>query len=138
MRNFVKPTDKHRFLDTTSCHPCHCENRIHYYSQALRLNRIFSDNENFDRRCNRLKKQFTEKGYDKKMIRKQILSARKKTYLVCDSMSTTTKFTTEACQETFIMQKNPLNCDSEKVLCLLKCKACGEGPYVGKAKTSYC
>ena len=70
MRNFVKPTEKHRFLDTTSCHPYHCENRIPYYSQALRLNIIFSDNENFDRRCNRLKKQFTEKGYDKKNDKK--------------------------------------------------------------------
>ena len=103
MGNFVKPTDTHRFLDTTSCHPYHCEKRIPYYCQALRLNRIFSDNENVDRRCNRLEKWFTEKGYIKKMIRKQILSARKKAYLVCDSMNTTTTFTTEACQETFII-----------------------------------
>ena len=44
----------------------------------------------------------------------------KKTCLVCDSISTTTTFTTEACQETFKIQKGPLNCDSEKVLYLLK------------------
>ena len=31
----------------------------------------------------------------------------------------------------------PLNCNSEKVLYLLKFNACGEGPYVGKAKTSF-
>ena len=44
-----------------------------------------------------------------------------KTCLVCDSISTTTTFTTEVCQETFKIQKGPLNCDSEKVLYLLKC-----------------
>ena len=49
----------------------------------------------------------------------------KKTCLVCDSISTTTTFTTEACLETSKIQKGPLNCDSEKVLHLLKCKVCG-------------
>ena len=44
----------------------------------------------------------------------------KKSCLVCDSISTSTTFTTEACQETFKIQKGPLNCDSEKVLYLLK------------------
>ena len=61
----------------------------------------------------------------------------KKTCLVCDSVSTTTTFTTEACQEIFKIQKCLLNCDSKKVLYLLKCKVCGEVPYVGKAKTKF-
>ena len=61
----------------------------------------------------------------------------KKTCLVCDSISTTTTFTTEACQETFKIQKDPLNCDSKKVLYLLKCKVYGKVPYVGKAKTKF-
>ena len=61
----------------------------------------------------------------------------KKTCLVCDSISTATTFTTEACQETFKIQSGPLTCDSEKVLYLLKCKVCGEVPYVGKAKTKF-
>ena len=55
----------------------------------------------------------------------------------CDSISTTTTFTTEACQENFKTQKGPLNCDSEKVLYLLKCKVCGEVPYVGKQKPNF-
>ena len=47
---------------------------------------------------------------------------KKKTCVVCDSISTTTTtFITEACQETCKIQKGPLNCDSEKVLYLLKC-----------------
>ena len=59
----------------------------------------------------------------------------KKTCLVCDSISTATTFTTEACQETFKIQSGPLTCSSEKVLYLLKCKVCGEVPYVGKERT---
>ena len=202
---FVKPTDTHQFLDPTSCHPYHCKKGIPY-SQALRLSRTCSDNETFDKRCNDSEKWLMERGYNEKMIRKQILSARehsrndllekekqqlserksafnityypvfrnvrgimeelhilltpskehkkvlpdvpalgyrngkslkdyvaraklpkldesgrcepcgKKTCLVCDSISTTTTFTTETCQETFKIQKDPLNCDSEKVL----------------------
>ena len=61
-----------------------------------------------------------------------------KTCLLCDSINTATTFTTEACQETFKIQSGPLTCDSEKVLCLLKCKICGEVPYGGKAKTKFC
>ena len=61
----------------------------------------------------------------------------KKTWLVCDSISTTMTFTTEACQETFKIQKDSLNCDSKKVLYLLKCKVFGEVFYVGKAKTKF-
>ena len=53
----------------------------------------------------------------------------KKTCLICDSISTATTFTTEACQETFKIQKGPLNRDSEKVLYLFKCKVCGKVPY---------
>ena len=59
---------------------------------------------------------------------------RKKTSLVCDSISTTTTFTTEPCQETIKFQKSPLNCYSKKVLHLSKCRVCGEVPYIGKAK----
>ena len=57
---------------------------------------------------------------------------RKKPCVVCDSTSTATTFTTETCQETFEIQSAPLTCDSQKVLCLLKCKVCGEVLYLGK------
>ena len=72
---FVKPTDKHQFLDLSSSHPYHCKERIPY-SQALRLNRICSDNERFDKRCNDLEGWLMEKGYNRKMIKKQILRSR--------------------------------------------------------------
>ena len=55
------------------------------------------------------------------------------------TISTATTFTTEACQETFKIQSDPLTCNSKKVpkKYLLKCKVCGEIPYVGKAKTKF-
>ena len=72
---FVIPTDTHQLLDPTSCHPYHRKKEIPY-SQAVRLNRICTVNETFDRRFNNLEKWFMERGYNEKMIRKQILSAR--------------------------------------------------------------
>ena len=39
-----------------------------------------------------------------------------------------------ACGEIFKIQSGPLNCNAEKVLYLLKCKVCGEAPYVGQTK----
>ena len=50
---FVKPTVTHHFLDPSSSHPYHCKKGIPY-SQALRLNRICSDNKSFHKRCNDL------------------------------------------------------------------------------------
>ena len=72
---FVKPTDTHQFLDPSSSHPYHCKKGIPY-SQALRLNRICSDNESFNKRCNDLERWLMERGYNGKMIREQILRAR--------------------------------------------------------------
>ena len=40
----------------------------------------------------------------------------KKTCLVCDSIRTTTTFTTKPCGESFKIKSGPLNCNSEKVL----------------------
>ena len=71
----VKPTDTHQFLDPTSSHLCHCKKGIPY-SQALRLNRVCSDNTNFHKRCNDLEKWLMERGYNEKMVRNQILRVR--------------------------------------------------------------
>ena len=72
---FVKPTDTHQFFDPTSPHRYHCKKGIPY-SQTLRLNRICSDNNNFDKRCNELESWLLEKRYSAKMVRKQVLRAR--------------------------------------------------------------
>ena len=68
----IKPTETGQFLDSTSCHQRDCKKSIPY-SQALRYNRIYSDNEKFDQRCNDLEKRLIEKGYSERMVRTQIL-----------------------------------------------------------------
>ena len=65
----IKPTNTHQFLDSTSCHPYHCKESI-LYIQALRYNRICSDNENFDQCYNSLNKWLMEKGYSEWLGRK--------------------------------------------------------------------
>ena len=220
----IKPTDTHPFLDT-SCHPYHCKKSISY-SQALRHNRICSDNKKFDQRCNDLEKWLMERSYSESMVRTQILKAigesrdsllekantrtfeskltfnityypafqnvrsileelqillapdkehkkvfpevpivrfrngkSHKGYLIrvalpkmddtggpqpcgkgtcqCDRIITTNTFTTKSCGEVFKIQSEPLNCNSEKVLYLPRCKICDDTPYDGKAKTKF-
>ena len=72
---YVKPTDSHQYLLSSSCHLFYCKKGTSY-SQALRLNRIYSSNEFFDKRCNDLEKYLLERDYSEKMVRKEILRAR--------------------------------------------------------------
>ena len=72
---YVKATDNHQYLHSSSCPPYHCKKGIPY-SQALRLNRNCSDPISFDRRCNNLEKWLIERGYSEREVRKQILRAR--------------------------------------------------------------
>ena len=60
-----------------------------------------------------------------------------KSFPVYYLIRTATIFTTEACGKTFKIQSGPLNCNLEKILNLLKCKVCGEVPYVGKVKAKF-
>ena len=50
---YIKPTDIHQHLELSSCHIYHSKKSIPY-SQALRFNRICSENRFFDNRCNQL------------------------------------------------------------------------------------
>ena len=47
-----------------------------FYRLPAILNRIFSNNDFFDKRCNDLEKYLSERGYREKMVRKEILRAR--------------------------------------------------------------
>ena len=58
----------------------------------------------------------------------------KGTCQVCDHLITTNTLITKPCGEVFKIESLPLNCNSEKVLYLLRCKICDDTPYVGKAK----
>ena len=75
---YIKPTDTHQYLHATSCHVYHSKKSIPY-SQALRLNRICSETAFFDKRCNELEVWLKDRGYSDKLVRKQILQARKVT-----------------------------------------------------------
>ena len=72
---YIKPTDTHQYLHASSCHVFHSKKSIPY-SQALRLNRICSENSFFDKRCNDLDIWLRERRYSDKLVWKQILKAR--------------------------------------------------------------
>ena len=72
---YIKPTDTPQFLNLTSCHPYYCKKSVPY-SQALRCNKVCSDNEKFDQRCNDLEKWLIKIGYSERMVRTQILKVR--------------------------------------------------------------
>ena len=69
--------DTHQYLHASSCHVYHSKKSI-LYSQALRLNRICSENLLYDKRCNGLEVWLREQGYGDKLVRQQILKARKR------------------------------------------------------------
>ena len=69
---YVKSTDSHQCLHSSSCHPWNCKKKI-AFSQALRLNKIYSDPSSFDRRCNDLEKWLIEMGYSEREFQKQII-----------------------------------------------------------------
>ena len=73
---YVKPTDTHEYLDSSSCHPYHCKKSIPY-SQARRLNSICSNDAFFDQRCNELEHWLHERGYSERVAKQEILKARK-------------------------------------------------------------
>ena len=72
---YAKHTDSHQYLLLSSCHPFYCKKGISY-SQALRLNRICSNNEFFDKRYNDLEKYLLQRDYSQNMVYKKILRAR--------------------------------------------------------------
>ena len=73
---YVKPTNSHQYLQSSSCHPFDCEKGVPY-SQALRLNHICSETNYFDKHCNDLEKFLLERGYSSKLVRKEILRVKK-------------------------------------------------------------
>ena len=73
---YIKPTGTHQYLEFSSCLVYYSKKSIPY-RQALRFNRICSENRFFDNRCNQLEYWLKERGYNEKAVRQQILKARK-------------------------------------------------------------
>ena len=70
--SYKKPTDMHQYLHASSCHVYHSKRSIPY-SQALRLNRICSENSFYNKSCNELQVWLRERGCSDKLVRQQIL-----------------------------------------------------------------
>ena len=69
---YVKPTNTHQYLHASSYHVSHFKKSIPF-SQALRLNRICSENAFFDKQCNELVVWLKERSYSDKLVRGKIL-----------------------------------------------------------------
>ena len=72
---FYKETDSHQFLHFDSCHPYHTKKGIPY-GQALRIKRICSETNDFERRASDLNKWLTSRGHDVNLVKTQIEKAR--------------------------------------------------------------
>ena len=68
---YTKPTDKHQYLHTKSCHPRHCKTAIPF-SQALRLRRICSEQDNLVTRARELKQHLMKRGYPEQTLDAEI------------------------------------------------------------------
>ena len=73
---YIKPTDTHQYLLSTSAHPKHTKKSIPY-SLALRLRRICSDDTTFKKRTDELLTYLTNRGYRRKHVRNEIRKASK-------------------------------------------------------------
>ena len=71
---YTKPTDTHNYLHFKSSHPRHLKESLPY-SQALRLRRICSEYNEFIKHSDKLKQQFTARGYSQTLVENQIKKA---------------------------------------------------------------
>ena len=72
---YTKRTDSHQYLLPTSCHPPHCSKNIPY-SLTLRIRRICSDDEAFEKRVSDLSVHLNKRGYQKQVIDQVIEKVR--------------------------------------------------------------
>jgi hypothetical protein len=74
---YCKPTDSHSYLQYNSSHPQRCKDSIPY-SQFLRVRRICSNLEDFDRNVLVFMMHFLRRGYPMKLLEEAHQLARKK------------------------------------------------------------
>ena len=105
---YVKPTDTHQYLHSSSCHPYNCKKGI-----PFRLKRIFSDSRSFGRRCNDMERWLLERRYKEKELRKQVLRGR----AICrDALLNRERTLQEKTQVTFNFIYYPVFKDVRKIL----------------------
>ena len=147
---FVKPTDTHQLLHKKSFHPRHTFSGI-LKSQFLRFNRICNNQEDFDEACNRLIRVLQKRNYSKRFLRriksntlKEIKDqletgprAKGKTSTcpiqkcgTCHYLDPISEFENKNNNNKFTIRQH-LNCGSENVIYLIRCKKCNM-QYVGQ------
>ena len=67
---YIKPTDKRQYLRMDSCYPKHCKDAVPF-SQALRLQRICSEDRTYTQRTHELKQYFLSRGYPEQHLEKE-------------------------------------------------------------------
>ena len=73
---FCKPTDAHNYLLFSSAHPRSCKSSIPY-SQFLRVRRICSDIEDYDKNVTMLGTEFLKRGYPPHTVETAAISVRR-------------------------------------------------------------
>ena len=68
---YCKPTDCHQFLEFNSAHPIHNKKSI-VYSKGLRIKRLCSKKDAFEKHLESLRSWFGKRGYTKKLVDNQI------------------------------------------------------------------
>ena len=81
---YIKYTDTHHYLES-SCYHLYYSKKSLLYSQAHHFNRIYSESKFFDDSCSQLMCWLKDSGYNEKVVRQQILKARK--FTVIDLLS---------------------------------------------------
>ena len=73
---FCKPTDKHSYLNFKSSHPNSCKQGIPY-SQFLRVKRICSSKNEFEKKVEMLSHFFVKQGYPKSLVQRSLRKVRR-------------------------------------------------------------
>ena len=71
---YTKPTDTHNYLHFKSSHPKHLKESLPY-SQALRIRRICSKDNELNKHSDKLKQQFIARGYTETLVENQVKKA---------------------------------------------------------------
>lgn len=77
-KTFRKPTDRSAYLHNTSYHPNSLKNNIPF-GQALRLKKISTHHDDFQKSIQQLKNAFLERGYQRNHLESQFLKTNNKT-----------------------------------------------------------
>ena len=106
---YTKPTDAHNYLMYSSAHPRSCKASIPY-SQFLRIRRICSSIEDFDKNALSMAKDFLKRGYPTHIIEESIIKVRRSNrdeLLAPKLVKTTASDTIDPTQEILVTTYNP-------------------------------